>query len=154
MNTQTNMKIKKGLGILQIVISFFMIAFGVLASILYPIYCKSWDWVDVLFFAYAILAVAMGGILMYLGEKLTGSYIVTNEPTTMNSKQDSLQTRELLVAILNIIFILLSLSIIIIMLYGSFSFSAFIMCCLPFIPVVALITLAFISLRIEMKNSK
>ena len=166
MKKQSQQKFKKCVGILQIIVAFFMIAHvmiargGGLIAIAFVINrlihkgadsCITWMGESLFTFIYCILTTIIGGILMFLGEKLTGSYIITEESDEAMQKDRSL-TKELLIAVLNILFILLSVSDLIVRPYNTFGLRVFLLCSLPLIPSVVLAILAFILLRIKRKE--
>ena len=161
MKQQSQQKLKKCLGILQIVSAFFMLAVCGLRTVAFIFYHLAYKggggdvqitWTgEVLFiFIYCILTTVIGGVLMFLGEKLTGPYIITDKPSKKESK-DCGNVKELLVIILNIVFILLTVAVavLIVRLYGVFGWSAFLFCALPLIPSVVIVILAFMLLKMK-----
>lgn len=162
MKKQSQQKLKKCLGIFQIISAFIMIAIGCLAVIAFifnRLIYKGSDlyitWTgEVLFtFIYCILTAVIGSILMFLGKQMTGSYIVIGESGgTMPIYRG--QRKELWIAILNILFILLSVSVLIVRLGSDFVLSVFLFCALPLMPSVVLVILAFVLFGITRKDTQ
>lgn len=156
MNRQELFKLKKCIGILQIIFAFFMIVSGLIASIMLIISYlnRFWTGEEVFFLVYFILTAVIGGLLMLLGERMTGAYVVTDEPKRIKTDKEDRQVKELLIAILNIVYILLSVSVIIVLTFGAFNLYAFLCCCLPLLPSISVVVLALISLSVGKKIAK
>ena len=157
MKKQSQQKLKKCLGILQIIVAFFMLAIGGLGTIAFIFNQLMYTGSDLyitftgeslFMFIYCVLTTVIGGILMFLGEKLTGSYIVGDESDVAMQK-DCGQTKELLIAVLNILYIILSVSLLLVRVYSTFVLSVFLFCALPLIPSVVLVVLAFVLLKMK-----